>query len=74
VTPAKKRNAIAPKSAQPCFWSFAMRPNVNVRPAGIAKIMNMERRFVNGLGFSNGCAAFAFMKPPPFVPSCLIAS
>ena len=51
-----------------------MRPNVNVRPAGIAKIASIESRLLSGVGFSNGCAAFAFMKPPPFVPSCLIAS
>ena len=74
MTPAKKRNAIAPKIAQPCRWSFAMRPKVKVSPAGIAKIRNIERKFVSGFGFSKGCAALALMKPPPFVPSCLIAS
>ena len=41
---------------------------------GIAKIMNIDRKFVNGFGFSNGCAALALKKPPPFVPSCLMAS
>ena len=43
-------------------------------PAGIAKISNIERKFVSGVGFSNGCAALALKKPPPLVPSCLIAS
>ena len=74
MTPAKNRNAIAPKIAQPCFWSLAIRPKVKVSPAGIAKIRNIERKFVSGFGFSKGCAAFALKKPPPFVPSCLITS
>ena len=29
---------------------------------------------VSALGFSNGCAELALKKPPPLVPSCLIAS
>ena len=45
-----------------------------MRPAGIAKMRSIERKFVSGFGFSSGWAAFAFMKPPPFVPSCLMAS
>ena len=36
--------------------------------------MNIDRKFVNGVGFSNGWAALALKKPPPLVPSCLIAS
>ena len=47
---------------------------MNVRPAGIAKIRNIERKFVSGFGFSKGWAAFALKKPPPFVPSCLMTS
>ena len=31
-------------------------------------------KFVSGVGFSNGCALLALKKPPPLVPSCLIAS
>ena len=31
-------------------------------------------RLVNGVGFSNGWAELALKKPPPLVPSCLIAS
>ena len=41
---------------------------------GIMKIVNIDQKFVHGVGFSNGCAAFALKKPPPFVPSCLMAS
>ena len=29
---------------------------------------------MSAVGFSNGVAEFALRKPPPFVPSCLIAS
>ena len=40
----------------------------------MAKIRNIERKFVSGLGFSKGWAALALRDPPPLVPSCLIAS
>ena len=33
--------------------------------------MNM---FVNGFGFSNGCAALALNQPPPLLPRSLMAS
>ena len=45
-----------------------------MRPPGIAKIRKIEKKFVSGFGFSKGWAALALKKPPPFVPSCLIAS
>ena len=35
---------------------------------------SISRRFVAGVGFSNGWAEFALKKPPPFVPELLIAS
>ena len=41
---------------------------------GIMKIVNIDQKLVHGVGFSNGCAALALKNPPPFVPSCLIAS
>ena len=41
--------------------------------AGKAKIASSSRKFASGVGFSNGCAALALKKPPPFVPSCLMA-
>ncbi len=74
TTPAPKRIVIAASSAQPCFASRAMRPNVYVNPAGMTKMSSIDRRLVNGVGFSNGCAALALKKPPPLVPSCLMAS
>ena len=41
--------------------------------AGISRIASTSRKFESGVGFSSGCAEFALKKPPPFVPSCLIA-
>lgn len=35
---------------------------------------NISITFVNGDGFSNGCAELAPIWPPPFVPKCLIDS
>ena len=32
-----------------------------------------SKKFESGVGFSNGCAELTLKKPPPFVPSCLIA-
>ncbi len=40
----------------------------------MAKIESIWIKFESGVGFSNGCAAFALRKPPPFVPSILIAT
>jgi hypothetical protein len=40
----------------------------------MTKIESICRKFENGVGFSNGCALLALKKPPPLVPSILIAS
>ena len=32
-----------------------------------------SRKLDSGVGFSNGCAELTLKKPPPLVPSCLIA-
>ena len=74
TTPARKRSAIAAKTAQPCRTDPVIRPSVFVRPAPIAKIRTIWRKFVPGVGFSYGCAEFALKNPPPLVPSSLIAS
>ena len=37
------------------------------------RIDSISTRFDQAVGFSNGCAEFTLKKPPPFVPSCLIA-
>ncbi len=38
------------------------------------KIASISSKFVSGVGFSYGCAEFALKKPPPLVPSSLMAS
>jgi hypothetical protein len=40
----------------------------------IEKIESIWMKFDSGVGFSKGCEAFAFMKPPPLVPSILMAT
>ena len=34
---------------------------------------SISTKFVSGVGFSNGMAELTLKKPPPLVPSCLIA-
>src|SRR5579864_8876483 len=74
VTPAKKRIAMAPHTAQPCAGEFVIRPSVYVRPADTAKIENSSIKFEYGVGFSNGCALLALKNPPPLVPHSLMIS
>ena len=38
------------------------------------KIERICRKFENGVGFSKGWALLALKKPPPLVPSILMAS
>ena len=41
---------------------------------GMRRMATISSRLVSGVGFSKGWAEFALKKPPPLVPSCLIAS
>ena len=34
----------------------------------------ISNQFVNGFGFSNGCAELALKKPPPLLPVSLMTS
>ena len=43
-------------------------------PAGITRIISISTKFVSHVGFSNGIAELTLKKPPPLVPSSLIAS
>ncbi len=43
-------------------------------PRGITSRSRCSKKLVSGVGFSNGWAALALKKPPPLVPSCLMAS
>ena len=51
-----------------------MRPYMNTRAAGMTSTEIISRKLVNPFGFSNGCAELTLKKPPPLVPSSLIAS
>jgi hypothetical protein len=51
-----------------------MRPNARGMATGIARSRRISKKFVHGVGFSNGCAEFVLKNPPPFVPSSLMAS
>ena len=70
----KKSTDMAANTAHPCFGECVICPSVTVRPAGIRKIDSICNRFVRAVGFSNGCALFVLKKPPPLVPSILMAS
>jgi len=51
-----------------------MSPRVQVKPAEIAKIATISRKFESGVGFSKGCALLTLKKPPPLVPNSLMIS
>ncbi len=65
---------MAASTAQPCLGEPTMVPSVTVRPAGMRKMESICRKFERGVGFSKGCALLALKKPPPLVPSILMAS
>ena len=65
---------ITPSRTYPCLGLPTSLPNARVRLTGITRIRNSSIRFVQALGFSNGCAELALRMPPPLVPSSLIAS
>ena len=51
-----------------------MRPYVAVRPAGMTRIASISTKLESHVGFSKGIAELTLKKPPPLVPSILIAS
>ena len=69
-----KKIAMVATIAMPCRTSPTILPNARGRLNGITSIRKTSKRLVHGVGFSNGCAAFALKNPPPLVPSSLIAS
>ncbi len=42
--------------------------------AGMRRMASSSTKLENGVGFSNGCDELALKKPPPLVPSCLMAT
>ena len=65
---------IAARIAMPWRRSPTMRPKVKHSAAGIRKMDSICTKLASGVGFSYGWAEFALKKPPPLVPSILIAS
>ena len=61
-------------TARPWRRSLTMRPNVNAKANGMMTIAHISMKLLNGPVFSNGCAEFTLKKPPPLVPSCLMAT
>ena len=71
---ARNRTAIAAKIAQP--WRLSPHHagrRCSRTPPGSAGSTSISRKFESGVGFSKGWAELALKKPPPLVPSCLIA-
>src|SRR5271169_5541675 len=73
MTPARNSTPMAAKIAQPWRSLPTMRPNTLVSAAPMAKIEIICTKFESAVGFSNGWAALALKKPPPLVPSILMA-
>ena len=54
--------------------SRIIRPNMTRTAIGSRTMQTHSTKFVHEVGFSNGWAEFGPKKPPPLVPSCLIAT
>jgi hypothetical protein len=65
---------IAASTAQPWRGSPTARPKAKHSAAGIRKIASIWRKLLSAVGFSYGWAELALKKPPPLVPSILMAS
>ncbi len=76
VDSAKTANSvvIAARMAMPWRRLPTISPKVKHSAAGIARMASICRKFDSGVAFSKGCAELALKKPPPLVPSSLIAS
>ena len=72
--PASSNVIIAARIAQPWRVLPTALPKHQVRPTPIDRIERIWTKSVSAVGFSNGCAELALKKPPPLVPSILIAS
>ena len=68
------RTSIAAKIAQPWRRLPTMRPKVaRQRRRDQQDRSSISTKFESAVGFSNGIAELTLKKPPPLVPSCLIA-
>ena len=64
---------MAASTVQPCRVSLTINPNVWQSAAEITRMARTSRKFASAVGFSKGCAELTLKKPPPLVPSCLMA-
>src|SRR5262249_9071095 len=62
--PTANRAAAAANSAQPCFLSRTITPNVRRNATGMISIATISTTLDNGVGFSNGCALLTLNAPP----------
>ncbi len=69
-----RSTSTAAMSARPWRRSPTMRPKASTSAKGMSGMAAHWRKFVSGVGFSNADAEFAPLKPPPLVPSCLMAT
>ena len=51
-----------------------MIPKVKQRATGMSRMESISRKLDRGVGFSKGWAELALKKPPPFEPSCFMAT
>ncbi|CFO32747.1 Uncharacterised protein [Bordetella pertussis] len=65
---------MAARMATPCRRLPTISPKVQHSAAGIRRIASISSRLDQALGFSYGWAELALKKPPPLVPSSLMAS
>ena len=72
--PTDRTTTMTASSAQPWRALPAIRPKVFVRANGMIRMSSISTQFVIVVGFSNGWAELALKKPPPLLPSSLIAS
>lgn len=67
-------NAITATIASPCLRLSTIRPNVRGSENAIIASRKSSTQLVHVVGFSKGWAELALKKPPPLVPSSLMAS
>ena len=65
--------AITAISAKPWRRLPTIRPYMSTLAKAIENKAQVERKLVSPLGFSKGCAELVLKKPPPLLPSCLMA-
>src|SRR5690348_8599338 len=65
ATPTTNKVAAAANSAQPCFLSRTITPNVRRNATGMISMATISPTLDSGVGFSNGCALLTLNAPPP---------